>query len=374
MTSPQSAGAAAHRERYDLARGELPADALAGLALPFDLGDLVRQGFNYCDRKGSVTLRTRFVARLARVAADVDETLVTHGALGALDLVLRAWHPAPRRFLCLSPTYREALTIARSHGLEPVEIPRHGDEVDVGFVRERARADDVVYLVPTLNNPDGFSLTAPARRALAEAVAASGARLVEDDAYGPLAGDFGRIPSVTGLLRQVCPERPAVRLASFSKILMPGARVCVVEGAAPVIAQLDAAKPDFGTSPLASAFVERVLDDGRCWDDLLATVRGRLSDGLAAAAKALDGWPLPVRQPAGGYFVWLPTGDVPPAEFRAATAAATGVEVAEGTPFFPAGPAAHHVRVSTSWESPARVAEACDAIHRTWAERIGGTQ
>ena len=357
---------------YDLARGELRPEILDEFALPFDVDDLLRRGFNYVDRRGSTTLRSAFVLRVGKVAHEVEATLVAHGALGALDLALRAWPVPARRLLCLAPTYREALTIARSNGLAPVEIPRCGQEIDVEWVRRNGRPGDEVYIVPTLNNPDGFTLTAQARHRLAEAIAAGGAGLVEDDAYGPLAEDFGELPSVVAALLQVAPDRPAVRLTSFSKLVMPGARICVVEGAPLMIAQLDAAKADFGTSPLASAFVEQILADEQCWQATLTAVRGRLVRGLAAARAELAAWPLPVRYPFGGYFLWLPTGDVDPTAFRADTAGSIGVAVADGSVFYPGQPSGNHVRLSTAWESPERVAQGCAAIRDKWIQRVGG--
>jgi DNA-binding transcriptional MocR family regulator len=348
-------------ELIDLARGELPPAVMVDVAASLDIARLLHDGYGYAPRKGAPQLRSAFVDRLARVATEPAETLVTHGALGAIDLALRAWTGVARRFVCFDPAYREALHIARQHGLPLVALRRSGRVIDWEHVADTLRAGDVVYLVPTANNPDGLTLNTQDRTSLAAAIVSAGAMLIEDDAYGALLDTAEAAPSVVNLVRAARPATRAVRLFSFSKILIPGARICVAEGSLATIDELDTAKADFGTSPLASAVIAAVLTDERLWRSAVDTVRRQLRDGRLAALRGLAHWPLSIAPPDDGYFVWLPLGRVATATFLAAADEA-GIRLASGRPFSINRDDPGSVRLSVSWEEPSIVAEACSKL------------
>jgi 2-aminoadipate transaminase len=362
----------------DLARGELPPEVIADVAPSLDLARLLRDGYSYADRMGSRQLRVAYVDRLARIAKEPAAALVTHGALGAVDLLLRAWAPEARRFVCFDPAYREALHIARRHRLPLVGLRRAGRAIDWDHLTRTLRPGDVCYVVPAANNPDGRTLSNRERELLATAIADAGAMLIEDDAYGLLPEDAPWLPSVAGLVLRSRPDARAVRLFSFSKILIPGARVCVLEGGRSTVAELDAAKLDFGTSPLASTIVAAVLLDDALWRTVVARVRDRLAEGRRAAARALAGWPVPIDLPDDGYFIWLPLGDVPSARFVTTADETARIRLADGSPFLVgagasgAGAAApNFVRLSVSWEAPSIVGQACLALGATLVSLIG---
>lgn len=357
-------------EQTDLHRGELGPDAVDYRL--FDVpSSYVRYGFNYSPPGGSVNLRETFLARFARIARVSENTLITHGALGAIDLAFRALAPRARRIVTLDPSYREALSLARSHGLAAAAIPRRAGGVDGRRLRRELSSSDVVYVVPALNNPDGHTLDVVERSEIAEAVVASGAALVEDDAYRDLAPFARSLPSLVELAVSVDPMVFGVRLVSFSKTLMPGARCCVVEGATTAIAALNAVKLDFGTCPFAAEYVNALLSDESRWEAILAATRSRLDAGRAAALDGLAGWPMEVFNPGAGYFLWLAVGEYPAAKVVNASADELGVLLADGNPFFVNPNPAQYVRLSVSWESPERIASACRSLTACWAPIIG---
>jgi GntR family transcriptional regulator, regulator for abcA and norABC len=333
----------------DLARGEVPFSTVEHGFGRLRLDEVVRRGFNYSERAGSMRLRQVFVERLARSASDTGETLVCHGALGAIDLALRSW-PA-RRFVCFEPTYREALAIARMHGLPIATIPER--------LAGRLGPSDVVYVIPALNNPDGRTLDEDERRALAEAITSSGAALIEDDTYGTLAPTDGT-PSILELVRRENDGQRALRLVSFSKIAMPGARCCVVEGPRAVLVELAARKVDFGTCPLACETMAALLADEAAWAAVVGRIRERLDAGRHAALAGLAEWPGECR--GGGYFLWLPTGEMDSDELVAASREHLDVKLVGGRGFLAHEGRCNFVRLSVAWEPPALVREACELL------------
>ncbi|WP_040840176.1 aminotransferase class I/II-fold pyridoxal phosphate-dependent enzyme [Nocardia brevicatena] len=338
----------------DLARGELPAATVMHLLQDLPFADVLTRGYNYCDAAGSPALRDMFLQQLARVATRIEDTLVTHGALGAIDLALRTQWTPPRRFVTFDPTYREALTIARAHGLPAVAIPRPAESaVDLA---DLLRSDDIVYVVPTWNNPDGFSLSSGEIELLATALARTGATLIEDDAYQPLDMAAQR-PSVTALVTSLRPTSFAIRLQSFSKIACPGARCCVVEGSRAAITAMSSGKMDFGTSPLAAEFVTALLAGG-VFDQLRYEIADTLHDHRSAALMALKGWPEPI-DPGNGYFLWIPFGVGDSAAIAAGLESQAGVKVAAGAPFQVTPGTTAQLRVSIAWEPIDRLVEGC---------------
>ncbi|MGY2026951.1 aminotransferase class I/II-fold pyridoxal phosphate-dependent enzyme [Nocardia gipuzkoensis] len=337
----------------DLARGELHPDDMPPGLLDLSFSELLRRGgYNYSEPGGSPALRATFVDRLARIAVRPEDTLVTHGALGALDLSFAALRP--RRVRAFDPTYREALVIARAHNLPVAALP---EPLDVSPAH--LAPGDLIYLVPTLNNPDGRSLSVSEVDHLADVVARSGAILVEDDPYWLLADSLPR-RSVAALAAAIEPTAPILRIQSFSKIICPGARCCVVEGTRSAMLPMRTAKHDFGTCPLAAEFVDRVLTDEPLFDHVRTTVSTSLRKRREAALAALSRWPT---LPQGdGYFLWL-TGD----RQNSATLVddlyrAFRLKVADGRPFLLDDTAPAHIRISVAWEPIDRILEGCENL------------
>lgn len=335
----------------DLARGEIPWTVLAPHLVSLDLGAVLRDGFNYSSPAGLDQLRDVFVDRFATCARHRDDVLVTGGALGALDLAFRALRrDRPRaRLVVMEPTYREALGIARAVGLPIVGWRELGGSLC---------SDDVVYLVPSYNNPDGRSLSIADRESVVAAVVGAGAALVEDAAYELLAVPIAR--SAPGLCAAVTAQDQsawALRLMSFSKSVCPGARVCVVEGSATAMAGVRSLKLDFGTAPVACALVTELVREPGTLEAHVAAIVDRLDRGRDAARQAFEFWGRPPAVGGAGYFLWLSTSEVS-GDRVAGRAAMAGVKVSDGGPFFVDGRSTH-VRLSVGWESPERVHEAC---------------
>lgn len=335
----------------DLARGEIPWAVVSAHLESLDGGAVLRRGFNYSVPDGLDYLREIFVNRFATCAQHVDETTVTGGALGALDLAFRAIRrDRPRaRLVVLEPTYREALSIARTVGLPIVRWSELGGSLC---------SDDIVYVVPTYNNPDGRTMSAAERFSVASAVVAAGAALLEDAAYDLLtATSDERDPSVCAAVALQSDTAWYLRMMSFSKTVMPGARVCVVEGSDVALTALRSIKLDFGTSPYACSLIAELMRDPEALDRHIATITGRLEQGRDAAHQAFADWELPPSVAGAGYFIWLATGGTNSAE-ATARAGAFGVRVSDGAPFFVANQSTH-LRLSMAWEPAERIHEAC---------------
>lgn len=338
-------------DRIDLARGEIPWAVVAQDVSALDLVAVLQRGFNYSAPDGLDDLRRVFVDRFATRAEQVEDAVVTGGALGALDLAFRAIRRdrPGARLVVVEPTYREALGIARAAGLPIVGWS------DLG---RALRRDDVVYVVPSFNNPDGRSISAVEREKLASAVVDAGAALIEDAAYDLLAAvSTGPTPSVCSAVGLRSDATWALRLMSFSKTVVPGARICLVEGSVGAMAAVRSLKVDFGTSPFACALIAELVRDPQVLDQHVAVIADRLDRGRDAARQAFASWDRPPTVGGAGYFLWLSTGGASSAE-ATARADSSGVLVSDGAPFFVGG-SSTHVRLSMAWEPAEKIHEAC---------------
>jgi hypothetical protein len=173
--------------------------------------------------------------------------------------------------------------------LVPVPVDAGGLDVDA-FARAAKRTGArVAYLMPTLQNPTGVTLTAGRRKALLQAAIRHDVILIEDDEYG--------VFSSTLPLAADAPDR-CIYLTGVSKAVAPGLRVGLLRAPAALVPRLGAAvfassvmAPPFGTgwsdagsrtgSPSASS-------PGSAASSRRAPLARRFSGRAAAARPAAD--------------------------------------------------------------------------------------
>ncbi|MGY0056172.1 aminotransferase-like domain-containing protein [Streptomyces sp. LZ34] len=162
------------------------------------------------------------------ISVSSESLVITVGCQEAMFLVLRALRTGPQDIvLAISPTYVGLTGAARLVDL-PVRPVRGGDRGidfdDLAAQIAEARASGLrpraLYIVPDVANPTGISLDLEARRELLRVAEAEDLLLLEDNAYGVFAG-ADRLPS----LKALDTGRRVVRLGSFAKTVLPGARV-----------------------------------------------------------------------------------------------------------------------------------------------------
>ena len=299
--------------------------------------------WQYAPPLGFEELRREISARLSQqgLHRGPDEILVTSGAQQGLDLIFRTFADPGDSVVMESPTYSGALALARFAGVRIIELPMEPDGPDVRpLLTTKAK---LVYVMPERQNPTGVT-TGEARRAtLVEAVAASGALLVEDGYEEP--------ESDLQPLAARLPDR-TIWLGTLSKDLVPGFRIGWIAGPAGIIERLARVKKtaDFQTPLPLQAAVAAFLREG---GDRRAR-RARAFDVEAkriTAARVLKAH-LPEVLWWGGEIgsalFWLHLPAETSGRRVAQAAAARGVGVAPGADFDPRGEDRANVRLSVS--------------------------
>ena len=192
--------------------------------------------------EGREELRAWF-AREAGGSLRAHDVVVCSGGQPALATAFRALAAPGDPVLVEAPTYLGAIVAARAAGLRVVPVPSDADGVrpDLlaqAFARTGAR---LVYCQPLYANPHGSVLAADRRAAVLDAVAGAGAFLLEDDWARDLSAD-GRPAAAAGRRR---PRRPRRLRALADQV--GRARACAWPASAP------AARPERACAPRASS-------------------------------------------------------------------------------------------------------------------------
>ena len=261
-------------------------------------------------------------AGLRGVPASVDEIVVTAGAQHSLLAALATLTRPGDTVLTEAVTYTGLISVANHLHLRLVPVPVDAGGLDVdAFARAAKRTGArVAYLMPTLQNPTGVTLSAGRRKALLQAAIRHDVTLIEDDEYG--------VFSSTLPLAADAPDR-CIYLTGVSKAVAPGLRVGLLRAPAALVPRLGAAV--FASSVMAPPFgtelVGRWLADGLA-ERVIAWKRGEFQARTALARQILGLRELPPISP----HVWLPTAPLGGVEFLE-QARLRGVIVSAGQSF-----------------------------------------
>lgn len=245
-----------------------------------------------------------------RSATRPEQLLVTGGISSALAFVSQLFATPGQTVVCSDPTYFLARGIFESQGLPVVGVPvdEHGLQVErLEQHLEDGLRPGFVYCMPSFHNPTGVEL-APARaRRLVELAERYDFVVVADEPYLMLG--FGDAPPPCMMSYDEGRGR-VLSLGSFSKILGPGLRLGWVHAAEALVERFSlhgALRSGGGLNPVIASIVQGVIETGALGRhiDHLREVLGRRSQVLWSALRA-ELPELPVAEPRGGYFVWLP--------------------------------------------------------------------
>ncbi len=299
--------------------------------------------WQYAPPLGFEELRREISSRLSQqgLQRGPDEILVTSGAQQGLDLIFRTFTDPGDCVVMESPTYSGALALARFAGVRIVELPMGPDGPDARpLLATKAK---LVYVMPERQNPTGVTTCEARRAAIAGAVAASGALLVEDGFEEP---ESGLQPLAARL-----PDR-TIWLGTLSKDLVPGFRIGWIAGPAAIIRRLARVKKtaDFQTPLPLQAAVAAFLREG-------GDRRARRARAFDVEAKRITAARILKSQlpevswwggEVGNALFWLHLPPEASGRRVAQAAAARGVGVAAGADFDPKGEDRANVRLSVS--------------------------
>ena len=258
---------------------------------------------------GSVDLRRQIARRYLRsgMTVDIDEIVITSGALEALNLSLQTVVSKGDTIAIESPTFYGCLQAAERLGLQVIEIPTDPQSgVDLAALSKAIAKYPIraCWFMTTLHHPTGAIVPRERKRELVRLLAGHQIALIEDDAYAEL--QFASKPALPA--KAFDKNGFVLHCGSFSKCLAPGYRLGWV-AAGRYTRELARRKIEssLATSLPIQQAIAAMLAHGR-YDSHLSNLRRQLASQQSAALESLrrhfpDGYR--VTRPAGGYFLWI---------------------------------------------------------------------
>jgi DNA-binding transcriptional MocR family regulator len=303
--------------------------------------------------EGREELRAWF-ARQAGGSFRAGDMVVCPGGQAALSTAFRALTAPGDPILVESPTYLGAIATARSAGLSVVAVPVDADGVrpellDAAFTRTGAK---VFYCQPLYANPHGAVLSRERRPEVLAVLAKHQAFLVEDDFARDLVIDGTPPPT----LAADDVHGHVIYLRSLTKTAAPGLRVAAIGARGAAGARLRTARvmdDFFVAGPLQLAALEFLSSPA--WQRHLKALRPALKarrDALLTALATEIPQLRPVTVPTGGMHVWVRLPDDLDDLVLTKAAAAHGVVVSPGRPWYAADAPAGHLRLTFGGAPP----------------------
>jgi DNA-binding transcriptional MocR family regulator len=359
-------GACASREEFlphvDMASG-LPSP---GLVPGGQIGKLCRDLFTASGEDvllgsplvGDTGLRHALVRHAATrgIPARWEDVVVVSGAQEGLYLAVATLAAqGVRKIWVESFTYPRIFGLARSLGIGVGLLPM--EERILGETLTRVRQGEVLYLIPSFQNPTGRTLSLRLREQVLAAAVERRFWIIEDDAYGELRYGETSVPA----LKAMAERERILYLGSFSQLLFPGLRLGYVLVPREILSSFCAAKEQISgaTSSLVQHLVRGFIEEGHLEESLSAArtlMAQRMRHLAEELRRMLPGWYF--EQPMGGIYLWLHTPGVTGSKLAAA-ARRKGVLVSAGGAFtFPEDDAVEALRLSVSCEGPEGIREA----------------
>lgn len=331
------------------------------------LTDTPREALQYAASEGYGPLRDWVAAQLGTQGLQVQasQVLITTGSQQGLDLVGKVLIDAGSRVAVEAPTYLGALQAFTPYEPEFVAV-ECDDQGPLPLALAAAAGARFLYLLPNFQNPSGRSMGAARRVAVAQAAAAAGLPLVEDNPYGELWFDAAPPPPLAAAAGE-----GAIYLGSFSKVLAPGLRLGYVVAPPALCPKLLQAKQaaDLHTPGFNQRVAHEVIRNGFL-DTHLPKVRARYKAQRDAMRDALDKH-LPAgcrfNVPAGGMFFWVELPDGLDAVALLPQAVDAGMAYVPGAPFYCSAPRLNTLRLSFVTVAPPLIEQGVAALGRVLA-------
>ncbi|GAB1399435.1 PLP-dependent aminotransferase family protein [Aminivibrio sp.] len=315
--------------------------------------------------EGSPELRRALLrhAVLRGIPARPEEVVVTSGGKDGLSTLLRTCRKAGfARVVTEELSYSDIQGIARNEDIPLSTVPLLGKE-DLSPL-ENLSEKDVLYLVPTFQNPMGTTLSPEIRRKILSLRAERGFLILEDDSYGELRYCDKSISALKGM----DDGDGVVYLGSFTQLLFPGIRMGYVL-LPPFLtgSYLETARFRQGqVSSLVQIVLCRFIQEGAL-AEAIETARGVLSVRMETLYSSLRrAFPeREISKPDGGLYLWFSTGRLT-GEEAAERAAERGVLVTPGGIFSPRGRPVRGVRFALASVDASRIEGGVRLLQKAW--------
>lgn len=299
-------------------------------------------------------------------AVELDEIVITNGAMEALNLCLQALTRPGDVVAVESPTFYSALQALERLNLRAVEVATHPrDGVDLDSLAQVLAQHPVkaCWFMTSFQNPLGSLMPDSRKQALVALLASHKVPLIEDDVYSELYFGLRRPLPAKAFDRQGL----VLHCSSFSKCLAPGYRVgWVAAGRFAQQVQRLKLMTTLSTAIPSQLAISDYLQGGH-FERHLRQLRQTLEVQQAWALMLIEAHFPPgtrVTRPEGGYFLWLELPAHVDALQLHRLAAAQHISMAPGHLFSADKRFGNCLRINYGYPGDARMEEALATLGR----------
>ena len=185
--------------------------------------------FNYDEGKGSIELRDKICEYLKdrKINTNIENIQIISGAQQGIDIVCKGLINYSDVVFVEEPTYNGALEVFKSRGAKIITIPMLDDGLDIGILKLKLEKikPKLIYVMPNFQNPTGISYSTYKKKKLIELSEEYDFYILEDD----FISDFSFDSEDNRPLKSYDMNNRVIYIKSFSKILMPGLRIGIVD-------------------------------------------------------------------------------------------------------------------------------------------------
>ncbi len=301
-----------------------------------------------------------------------DNLLIVSASQQALDMMPKIFLDPGDYVIAGRPTYVGTIQAIQSYQGKILGIPFSPENDGFDLVElekryERARRDGrrikYIYVIPDFQNPSGICWSLAKRKALLEFAYRENLLIVEDAPYREIRFIGEHIPSLY-LLDQAGEDRGIViNLKTFSKILIPGARVGWIIARPEIIGKLVIAKQamDLCTNVFTQCWLAEYLKTGKIYEVIEKTC-GLYRDKRNHMVKMFEKhmpkrWDLTWTEPEGGLFLWISLPKYIDTDQMIHKAVAEKVAYVVGSAFYFDQPEHNAMRINFSYSSMGKIEE-----------------
>ena len=304
------------------------------------------------------------------IEVEPQHLFLTAGASQGLDLACTLYAPSGSTVVVEEPTYFVIEKIFRDRNLNVVGVPTDSQGI-VGAELEKLLMNgfelNIVYIIPTYQNPTGFCLSKDRRTHLISLANKFDFYILADEVYQLIY--FDELPPKP--LFSFDQGNRVISFGSFSKILAPGLRTGWIHAAPEIIKKFSEAALTFsggGFNHYASALVREVIDLGLL-DRHVSVLREEYSirsDAMDRSLRHHFGSEIEYSSPSGGYYFWLTLPEKFDSSQLLISAEKTGVSYRPGDAFSESGKFSRQIRLAYTLFEVGDLEEGISRLYRAY--------
>jgi 2-aminoadipate transaminase len=325
-----------------------------------------KKALQYGTTEGEIELKTELMKFEERqgVKLGPDNLLIVSASQQALDMIPKIFLDPGDYAIAGRPTYVGTIQAIQSYQGKILGVPfspeNDGfDMVELEKSYQRAISDrkkvKYIYVIPDFQNPTGICWSLEKRKALLAFAYRHDLLVVEDSPYREVRFLGETLPSIYQLDQQAENRRIVINLKTFSKILVPGARVGWIMARPEIIAKFVIAKQamDLCTNVFSQMWLAEYLKTGKIYDLIRKTCdnyREKRNFMVEMLEKYMPRrFDLTWTKPEGGLFLWISLPKYIDTDKMVAKALAEKVAYVIGSAFYLDEPEHNAMRLNFSY-------------------------